>query len=133
MLRNILGVIAGIFAGVLVISLVESLGHVAFPPPEGVDLRNPAELKSIMHEIPLAAQLAVLVAWGSGVFVGGLVARRLATGFAFCAWVVGAVLFAGAGSTMIAIPHPPWMIVGAIIVTLSGVFAANHLSRSINP
>lgn len=133
MVRSILGIVAGIFAGVLVIALVESLGHGIFPPPEGVDLKDPDALQSVMGQIPIGAKLAVLVAWGLGAFVGALVALRIGVGNAIAAWIVGAILFAFAVSTMMVIPHPLWMMIGAVIVYLAGVIAANHVAHLVNP
>ena len=128
MLRIILGVLIGVIAGGLVIALVESAGHMIFPPPEGVNLKDPEELKSIMQEIPVGAKAAVLVAWGLGVFAGGVVARVISRRAVYAAWVVAGVLFAGAAWTMVMIPHPLWMMIGAVLVTLAGGFAANKIT-----
>lgn len=129
MLRNIGGIVAGIAVGIVVIGLIESLGHMIFPPPDGVDLKNPEALKSIMGEIPLGAKIAVLVAWGLGVFAGGAVARLIARA-KYAALYVGLFLLAGAAYTMTQIPHPLWMAIGAFVVTAAGVFAANALTRA---
>lgn len=125
MLRTILAIITGIIAGMVVIALVETLGHMVFPPPEGVNLKDPEALKSIMHTIPLGAKLSVLIAWGLGVFAGASLARRFSEGASFASWVVGAVLLAFAGVTMVQIPHPIWMVIGAFVVTLAGIMGAN--------
>ena len=124
MLRTILAVVAGAVIGVVVIAIVESIGHMIFPPPEGVDVKDPEQLKSVMDKIPVGAKAAVLVAWGLGVFAGGAVARFIAHA-PYAAWIVAAILFAGAAWTMFMIPHPLWMVLGAILATLMGVFAAH--------
>lgn len=128
MLRIVLGIIIGVIAGGVVIAVVETAGHMLFPPPEGVDLKNPDNVKTIMQDIPVAAKAAVLVAWGLGVFAGGVVARLVSQRAAYTAWIVAAILFAGAVSTMVMIPHPIWMMIGAVIVTLAGAFAANKMT-----
>ena len=51
MLRPILGTLAGVVVGVIVVGLVESFGHMIFPPPEVVNLKNPEELTVIMDTI----------------------------------------------------------------------------------
>ncbi len=124
MLRGIAAIVAGVIAGIVVIMLVESAGHLIFPPPEGVDLKDPEALQSVMNEIPLGAKLAVLIAWGLGVAAGAIVARLIANRGVFPAMAVAAVLFAGAAYTMTVIPHPAWMIVGAVAATLAGAFLA---------
>ncbi len=127
MVRTIAGVLAGVLVGVLVVFVAESLGHLVFPPPEGVDLKDPQALKAIMHEIPVGAKISVLIAWGLGVFVGGASAKLIAHGSSVAVWWVAALLYAGAAITMIQIPHPSWMIVGSILVTLGGAFGALRL------
>lgn len=121
MLKNILGIIAGLATGVIVIMLVEGLGHMIYPPPEGTDLKDPEALKAIMHTIPLGAKIAVLVAWGLGVFTGGYVAGRIAENKTYPTLIVTMLLFAGAAATLIMIPHPLWMVIGAILVTIAGL------------
>jgi len=130
MLRSILAVVAGIFVGAVVIFFVEGLGHMIFPPPDGVDLNDPEQLKSIMKDIPLGAKLAVLAAWGAGVFAGGVAALLIARRWAPVAWVVAATLFTLAGVTMMAIAHPWWMVAGAVLVTCAGAVAAIKLLRA---
>jgi len=130
MLRSILAVVAGVLVGAVVIFLTESLGHMIFPPPEGIDLKDPEQLKSIMKDIPLGAKLGVLAAWGAGVFAGGVAALLIARRWAPVAWVVAATLFTLAGVTMMAIPHPWWMIIGAVLVTCAGAVAAIKLLRA---
>ena len=130
MARNVLGIVIGIIIGVIVIAIVESIGHIIFPPPEGVDLKDPDALKSIMKDIPIGAKLSVLTAWGLGVFAGGVAARKIAPGFPRGAWLVGVALFGGAAFTMVQIPHPLWMMIGAVLVTLAGIYAANAVSKS---
>lgn len=125
MARTLLGIVAGVFLGVIVIMVVESLGHVIFPPPDGTDLKDPEALKAIMMDVPVGAKFAVLVAWGLGVFAGGAVARKIAADFPHAAWLVGVALFAAAAFTMMQIPHPVWMMAGSVIATIAGVFAAN--------
>jgi len=121
-----LGIIAGIIVGVIVVAIVESLGHMIFPPPEG-NLKDPEFLKSIMHEIPVAAKFAILLAWGLGVTAGGVVARLMTRGFLPASWIVGLVLFAGAAYTMFIIPHPRWMQINSIVFTIIGALLANRL------
>jgi len=124
MLRPILGTLAGVFVGVIVVALIESFGHVIFPPPEGVNLKNPDELNAIMDTIPLGAKVSVLVAWGAGVFAGAVTALLIAKSETWPAWAVSAVLLAGGFYTMVTIPHPIWMIFGAVLVTFVGCYSS---------
>ncbi|WP_420434589.1 hypothetical protein [Hyphobacterium sp.] len=120
MLRLILGIIAGLVAAVFTVMLVEMVGHMIFPPPEGVDVSNPEQLAAIMHEIPLGAKIGVLVAWALGIFVGGLVAIRISKRN-WTAWVVGLAVLAMGAVTMMMIPHPLWMMVATPLITVLAV------------
>ena len=47
--------IAGVIAGIVIVFGAEAVGHMIFPPPEGVDLSDPEQLAAIMDQIPLGA------------------------------------------------------------------------------
>ncbi len=129
MKKTILGTIAGLVVGVIMIMIVESIGHMIFPPPEGVDLKNPEELAAIMDSIPFGAKLAVLIAWGLGVFGGGLTGVKLSGGQTLPATIIAVMLLVFAGITMFMIPHPIWMMIGAIVVTLLGWYGATRFAN----
>lgn len=113
--RRILAVIAGAFAGFVTVAVVESGGHLVFPPPVGVDLADPQALKEIMELIPVGALISVLVAWGLGAFVGGITAASIAKDREkVVAGIVGGLQLAAGVSTMIMIPHPLWFMVVAV-------------------
>jgi hypothetical protein len=122
--RSVLATFAGVIVGIIVVVIVETLGHTIFPPPDGVNLRNSEELAAIMDTIPMEAKVAVLIAWFCGVFAGGVTALKMSRGDAWPAWAVAAALYTGSLITMFQIPHPIWMIAGSMIVTIAGVWAA---------
>lgn len=128
MLRTISGTVAGLIIGFAIIMGVETLSHIIYPPPAGVDLKDPEQLKAIMHDIPIGAKLGVLIAWGLGVFGGGTAAVLFTGRKKLPATFVAAVLFLGAVATLFMIPHPLWMIIGTIIVTLLGWYGATRFA-----
>ena len=130
MIRTILSVIAGIVAGGVVVALVEGAGHMVFPPPEGVDLKDPEALKTIMHDIPVAAKIAVLVAWCLGVFAGGSVAKLIGKSGSTSVWAVAVVFAIFTIANLFMIPHPGWMIAGAFVAIILGAIAANAVVKS---
>ena len=127
-MRLALGILAGLVTGVVIIAVTESIGHLIFPPPDGVDLKSPEALKAIMKDIPLGAKVSVLVAWGLGALGGGLVGIKVARGAAIAAWIVAALLMAAGAFTMTQIPHPMWMMIGAVAVNIGGAFVATRLA-----
>ncbi len=126
-MRLILGLIAGLLVGGATVALVETAGHMIFPPPPGVDLTDPAQLRTLMGRVPTGALVAVLIAWAAGVFAGGYAAARIARRGPWPAWAIGAALFGGAVWSMMMIPHPPWMIAGAVVLTIAFAWLAGRL------
>ena len=129
MVRTLVGIVVGVVCAAAIVAVVESLGHMIFPPPAGVDMKDPQALKTIMHQIPFGAKAAVLVAWGLGVFGGGLVAKVISKGAPNAVWAVAAVMLVFSGITLVMIPHPVWMIVGAVVVTVIGALAADRVIK----
>jgi hypothetical protein len=126
MLRLILGAVLGLFVGVLVTAVVEGTGHAIFPPPPGVDLTDPATLKSVMSQVPLEAKIAVLLAWFLGVLFGASTADLVAGRRALAGRIVSLVIFGFAAWTMISIPHPAWFVAAACVAMLLGAFLADR-------
>lgn len=127
MLRGILGVAAGVITGVIVTLIVETAGHTIYPPPSGIDLKDSEALKTIIAVVPMGAKIAVLAAWGLGVFVGSAVAIFVAERQSWPAWATAAALFGFALMTMVEIPHPDWMALSATALTLASAIAAAYI------
>ncbi|MCH8245355.1 MAG: hypothetical protein IH951_02995 [Bacteroidetes bacterium] len=60
-MRRVLGIVAGLVTGFILIYLLEKLGHLIFPPPEGIDMMNREELARIMDEISFGGFLSVVM------------------------------------------------------------------------
>ena len=129
MLRAILGILAGLVVGVITIMAIETLGHAMFPSPPGLNPNDPAQLAQMMDAIPVGAKLAVLLAWFLGVLVGGIAAMAVSRRRTWTVWVVASVLFSFAVLNMFLIPHPVWMMAGAVAVALAGGGFATRLVR----
>ena len=130
MMRSAFAAIAGVVVGVIIVFIAESVGHMIFPPPEGVDLSDPEQLKAIMDEIPLGAKIAVLIAWGLGTFGGGVTGVFLSGRKAWPAGVVAIVMLGAAGLTLYAIPHPIWMVAATVVVTAVAWLLASRFARA---
>lgn len=118
---QILGSIVGVLCGGVVIGFSESIGHMLFPTTTIEDI---SQFANVMSAMPFPAKLWVVISWGLGIFVGGLVALFIARGTRWPAIVVAGFLFAGATWTMFQFPHPPWMVVGSVLVTVLGAYGA---------
>lgn len=114
---SVAGAVVGIFAGGLAVLLGESAGHALFGTVE------PGDLASVTG--PMFA--SVLVAWVLGSAVGGVVATVWTRARSYVPGVVvGLVLLAGAVSNMFVIPHPWWMMIGAVVLMPGAAYLATH-------
>lgn len=100
----VLAGIVGVFAGGLVIALVEWLAKQVLGAP---DLTRPGGVSAGMFA-------SVLVAWVLGAGTAALVATAWCGGRSRVpGFVAAGVLLAGSVATMAAFPHPVWMMLGA--------------------
>jgi hypothetical protein len=83
-------------------------------------------MASVMGKIALGAKIGVLIAWFLGVLAGASTALLIAGRRQPGGWIVAGVLFTFAVWTMTTIPHPPWMIVGAVLAEILAAFAADR-------
>lgn len=125
MLRLILGVLLGLVVGVVVTTFVEAMGHTIFPPPAGVNLTDPATLKTVMSQVPLEAKFAVLLAWFLGILSGASTANLVAGRMALAGRITAGVIFAFAVWTMYTIAHPVWFMAAAVVAAALAAFAAD--------
>ena len=78
MLRNIAAMIAGVVTAFVTIMLIDKIGHMVFPPPEGLDFTDPDAIRPYLATLPVGAFLFILASSVIAAFVGTLVAIRLA-------------------------------------------------------
>lgn len=134
MLRSVLGVVVALLVAVLVITMVEWLGHALYPPPGGFDLDDPGAAAKIVASLPIGALLFVALAWGIGAFIGGWVAARIAGRAPLLhAGIISGFLMAGGIATMIMIPHPAWFWVAGLAIFMPATLAAARLADSGPP
>ena len=125
--RTALGSLAGIVVALLCIFAIERLGHILYPPPDGIDFSNPEDVERMMATLPAMAFVFVLAGWfiGSlfGAWTANAIARRPLAG-----WIVTAVIVAGGVATMAMIPHPVWMWVAGIALPLAAGWLAQRFA-----
>jgi hypothetical protein len=127
-IRNILGIIAGIAVAVLTVMAVQGIGHALYPYPADVDLNDPEQIARVFPTIPVAAKLFVVAAWFGGALAGAAVAKGLG-GRGWAAWTIAVLIAVGALANIFVIPHPVWMQISAVVAPLLGGLIANHLVR----
>lgn len=103
----VLAGVIGVLAGAVTIALLEWLGGLWLGR---ADLARPSTISPPMFA-------GVLLAWVLGAGTAALVATAWCGGRSRVPGLVAAgVLMAGSAATMLAIPHPGWMVAGALVL-----------------
>lgn len=123
---------AGLGAAVVVVGVFEGAGHFLYPPPPGLDLTNPADQARMMESLPMAAKLAVVLAWFAGSLAGSWAALRV-SGEALSAWLVAGAMVAMSLITTAMFPHPGWMIGAAILLPLLAAWLVIRRRKAEQP
>jgi hypothetical protein len=114
--RAILAVVAGCVLSLLIVSGVEAVGHMIYPPPAGIDVRDPAAMRIVIAEMAFGAFVIIVSGWILGAGLGAWLATRLSgTGKTWPGGAVGGVTLAATGINLLAIAHPLWIVIVALI------------------
>ena len=135
MIRKLAAAIVGIAVAMLIIRVVEMLGHFVYPPPADVEFGDPDEVRAFMATLPVGSILFVGAAWASGTFLGTLSGALLSGAKPLpYAVVVGGIVLAGAITMLLIIPHPWWFTIAApvaiVVAAFLGMTIAPRLSAS---
>jgi hypothetical protein len=123
--------LCGLFTAFVVVLLVESIGHLIWPPPEGLAQLPREEQLIAMAKLPTGALVSVLVAWCAGLLGGGSVARLLSHGSRLPPAIVAGLLLAASAAMVVTIPHPGWFLVSALVsLTACTIFVLRPLAPS---
>src|SRR5690554_5497092 len=76
--RVVVAALVGVMTALVLVGVIESIGHRVYPTPEGIDLADPEQLRRYVDGLPVGAFLIVLASWVVATFVGGLVAASVA-------------------------------------------------------
>jgi hypothetical protein len=128
MLRSILAVLAGLVVAWITVSLFEFASMHTFPPPPGVDVRDPQQVAALVSRMPAGALALVLAGWVVGAFDGGLVAALIAK-HRVPAVVVGALVALSALAMVMMVPHPLWMSIAGVFLPVPAALSGAWLGR----
>ena len=127
--RTILGMLLGVVTMMFTIYAIESIGHLLYPPPAGLDPRNPYHLQMIVAFAPAGAMTMLVVGWISGAFVGGWVGARIARHARAAAIFVALVVMAGVAGMIVMVPdHPKWVAVLGLALPIPVALIAAKLA-----
>jgi hypothetical protein len=115
------------FATVFAIDLA---GHQIYPLPSDLNLRDPEAVGAFIGTMPTGALALVLIAWFAGALDGGVVAALISRR-AWTVWPVAAFVAVAGIVTVLMIPHPALLQIGAVVAPLLGGFAASLIARKM--
>ena len=116
MKRMILGVVAGLVVGIVLIALMEGVAHKLYPVPGNININDKASLQQMMMNMPLGAYLMVLLAYICGALGGGITATVIdKSGKYLPALVVSGLLLLAGVANFAMLPHPLWFMVAATL------------------
>jgi hypothetical protein len=132
--RAILAIVAGCVLSVLVVAGVDALAHLIYPPPAGVDLRDPAAMRIIIAEMPVGAFVIIVSGWILAAGLGAGLATRLSrTSKTWPGWAVGGVTLAATGINLFTIAHPVWVVIAALIGIPLATWAGIRFAQTTPP
>ncbi|MBX3710460.1 MAG: hypothetical protein KF800_00640 [Lysobacter sp.] len=112
MLRTLLGIVLGVIAMMITVHGIETIGHLLYPPPPGLDPNDLDQLDSIVASAPVGAMALLVVGWCVGTIVGSGLAARIARHPRVAACVVALVVVASVVAMAFLLPsHPTWVAV----------------------
>lgn len=112
LLRNLFAFVSGLFAAMIVATFM-AMAHArfVFPPPAGLDLRDPSVANAFIAGMPPAVLGLLVIAWVAAALVGAFVAARLAGSQRMLLGVlVGLLVGAGNVYSAMTVAHPPWVV-----------------------
>jgi len=132
--RSVLAVLAGTIVAMILISVVEAISSTLYPPPPGLDMNDHEGMRQHIGSLPIGAFLLVLGGWALGAAAGAWVAARLAGRAGLVhGLIVGALFLLAAISTMLMLPHPAWMWVGAVVALVGCSYLGARAAAATSP
>lgn len=129
MLRSILATVAGIAAAVILITVMQAIGHALFPPPDFVDPTELDRFAEYVKNLPLPAKLWIALSDAIGTTGGVFIAAYFGRPLKLPALLVAGFILAGAVWNLTAIPHPPWLSIVDLCAILMGALTGFGLSQ----
>ena len=76
MFRNAAAIVAGVVVAFVTVMLIDMLGHMVFPPPEGLDFSDPDAIRPYLATLPVGAYLFILASSVVAAFASRVIVSR---------------------------------------------------------
>lgn len=128
MVRKLIALIVGLAVALILVSVIQKLGHNLYPPPTDMELADQAFMQDYIINLPWGPLSFVLASYIIATLVGGWLAAHIAGEAPLViAGIVGLMMMAGAIATMMTTPHPTWFATAAI----TGIIAATLVAAKL--
>nr|WP_321442395.1 hypothetical protein [uncultured Hyphomonas sp.] len=127
MTRKLTGAVVGIVLAMLVVALVQTVGHYLFPEPELPANPSPQQLRDAVAAAPVGAKAMVVLSWFLGALVGVWAALRISNGARRSALVVAGAVLLLTIAVLLSVTHPTWMVALGLLVPVLATFLATRI------
>jgi len=129
-MKNILASIIGIIFGVFFIGLIQWMGNSLFPAPVPFPVKR-SEWLTYLEHVPLMAKWFMVLSFGIGGFIAGIVATFIQGRHSFKPMLAAATLLQLlTWMSLMSFPHPIWMwMMGSIVIFPMGYLAFRLLKK----
>ncbi len=132
MLKNVLGVVVGLFIGLVMLGSIEYAAQLIFPPPPGLDLNDSAVAQDLIKNLPIPKLLLFVVARSLGALAGGWVCCELAGSQRIkAALVVGLLIQLLSIWGLVKVSHPLWFVIVTQLVILPSAYGGTRITLFI--
>lgn len=129
MLRNVIAVAAGLAVAVLMVWLVQAIGHTIYPAPENLDWNDADAVHTYISQLPFVALLFPVASYFLGSVFGPYTATRIGTARPIIlVGTIALVILAFAISTLIQLQPPVWFSALSVAAVLIGAWLALMLA-----
>ena len=129
--RNIAAGVVGIIVAFALVWVVETIGHIVYPPPDDLNFADAEAMRDYVATLPIGALLFVAGAWFIAATAGTCAACAIGTASPMrFALVVGGLVFVAASVNLFMIPHPAWFSVLGLVGILIGAFLGTKCQRA---
>ena len=128
MVRKILGTLAGVVIAMLVVMLMDGLGHTLFPESAAKSMAM-ADIAAALAAAPFAALAIQASGWFLAPLIGGVVAVKLSR-WSPSGLIVAGLILAACAYNGFTIPGVPlWMQIAGIVLPLLAGFIVSRVAR----
>lgn len=126
--KRIAAGIVGVVVAFITVWLIQKVGHMAFPPPAGLDVADAEAFAAYVDSLPLAALLIVIASYFIGTLDGTFLAAFIAPDKRnVYALLIGGLMLLATIVNLATIRHPTWFSITAIVSILFGAWLGQAL------